>query len=147
MSFSFLLFTESPHNGVCDNGGADTGHENHHGFIDYHDNKDAKSFNAEKQTFLGTEDDDKGVVETEDRETWGKKIDFILALVGFSVGLGNVWRFPYLCYKNGGGERYINAHCTYMQCGNLFIINNRKTSQRTYTEKNISQKKKSILYA
>lgn len=43
------------------------------------------------------------VVEEGKRKGWGNKLEYMLATVGFAVGLGNVWRFPYLCQKNGGG--------------------------------------------
>ncbi|XP_053603370.1 sodium- and chloride-dependent glycine transporter 1-like [Plodia interpunctella] len=38
-----------------------------------------------------------------DRASWGRPIEFILACLGYAVGIGNVWRFPYLAYRNGGG--------------------------------------------
>jgi len=38
------------------------------------------------------------------RQRWGRRIEFFLTAVGYSVGVGDLWRFPYLVMKNGGGK-------------------------------------------
>ncbi|MDM1782630.1 sodium-dependent transporter [uncultured Acinetobacter sp.] len=40
---------------------------------------------------------------TDSRENWSARSGFIIAAVGSAVGLGNIWRFPYVAYENGGG--------------------------------------------
>ena len=41
------------------------------------------------------------------RESWSARSGFILAAIGSAVGLGNIWRFPYVSYENGGGAFFI----------------------------------------
>ena len=60
-----------------------------------------------KGNSLEVPDRDNGLVKKTqllDRGQWANKVEFLLAVAGTLVGLGNLWRFPYLCYKNGGGE-------------------------------------------
>ena len=59
--------------------------------------------------------------EHEERDAWGSKWEFILASIGLAVGLGNVWRFPYLCQKNGGGK-FIILELGQSQHGNFFFL-------------------------
>lgn len=42
--------------------------------------------------------------KVKNRPKWGNKSQYILTLVGFCIGIGTVWRFPYLCQSHGGGK-------------------------------------------
>ncbi|KPM08089.1 sodium-dependent noradrenaline transporter-like protein 2 [Sarcoptes scabiei] len=57
-------------------------------------------------------------VWVDQREHWDKKIEFLLAVIGFAVDLGNVWRFPYICYRNGGGA-FLIPYCIMLLFGGL----------------------------
>ncbi|GAA3743213.1 NSS family neurotransmitter:Na+ symporter [Spinactinospora alkalitolerans] len=42
-------------------------------------------------------------MQNQHREQWATRAGFLMAAIGSAIGLGNIWRFPYIAYDNGGG--------------------------------------------
>ena len=57
-----------------------------------------------------------------DKNEWGSNLSFILAMIGSAVGLGNIWRYPYVLYSNGGGAFYIPYLVAIILMGIPFLI-------------------------
>lgn len=56
------------------------------------------------------------------REQWNTRTGFVLAAVGSAVGLGNIWRFPYMAYENGGGAFLVPYFFAMLTAGVPFLI-------------------------
>lgn len=49
----------------------------------------------------------------QERKTWNSKTGFVLSCMSYASGIGNIWRFPYLCYRNGGGRHVVFSGCNF----------------------------------
>jgi len=58
----------------------------------------------------------------EGRERWSSRTAFVMAAVGSAVGLGNVWRFPYIAFKHGGGAFFIPYFVALLTAGIPIMI-------------------------
>ena len=67
------------------------------GHVDFYPPKRRKSSSS------GSSSEEEYEQDNDERGEWGNKIEFFLAIMGYTVGIGSVWRFPIICSRNGGG--------------------------------------------
>ena len=59
---------------------------------------------------------------SKEHNEWSSNLSFILAMIGSAVGLGNIWRYPYVLYSNGGGAFYIPYLIAILVLATPFLI-------------------------
>ena len=98
--------TFSGHSGIGTGGGGGDGGGRHSS-----SSRDSSEEKADVKVEAGG-----GADASDGRAQWGNALQFFFTLLGYCVGLGNIWRFPYLCQKNGGGEKTSLFYYTYSAC-------------------------------
>lgn len=83
--------------------------------LEIHQNNKEQMFDMEAES-----DEQKEITQ---RPKWDNKIQYLLTCIGFAVGLGNVWRVPYLCQSYGGGKQNSVTQCRLMLTLNKKIDN------------------------
>ncbi|MGH0179553.1 UNVERIFIED_CONTAM: hypothetical protein FKN15_002117 [Acipenser sinensis] len=86
------------------------------------DEKTIPIINGKPEDAMDPEASNTNLVRSNDKKVnerghWNNKVEFVLSVAGEIIGLGNVWRFPYLCYKNGGGAFLIPYVIFFICCG------------------------------
>ena len=56
------------------------------------------------------------------RKLWGTRTGFVLTAIGSAICFGNIWRFPYVAYENGGGTFFLPYLFTMLSAGIPFLI-------------------------
>ena len=95
--------------------GSHSSNDNHMN-ANIHAESPRESVNEDQDPVIQWECDHIG--ETVYRGGWSVERDFTISALGYVVGLGNVWRFPYLCYRNGGGKIYWHIDGLVQECSN-----------------------------
>lgn len=83
--------------------------------------EELQTFNTKEETkdSISSENTDgcENEIKRSERGQWAGRFEFLLAIIGYTVGVGSIWRFPIICAKNGGGAFLIPFIFFLITCG------------------------------